>query len=210
MSQQTKTAERWRTTLLWLTGARLALGALAFPLAPFLYERHYLVLVLLRPTRLVLFFGGVLVAQDKTDAVTLIAAALPLALLGVWQAYAMGLANARRMKSDRIPERWRRFLPAKRLDRLRKALKDQGVKLVLLTRISFVPRYLVGAAAGSSDMEPRRFLVADGAGTALEIGLSLLLGYLAGSSDGAAVVVAIGIAALIAASVVYGRQFRRE
>ena len=43
--------KRFRGVLLWAAALRVALGIVAIPLAPFLYKRHFLVLVLLRPTK---------------------------------------------------------------------------------------------------------------------------------------------------------------
>ncbi|MFN2615342.1 MAG: DedA family protein [Actinomycetota bacterium] len=208
MARAEAVSERHRTTLLWLSAARVGISVVALPLAPFLYKHHYLILVVMRPTRLVLFVGGYFAKQHKANPFELAAAALPMAWLGVWLAYALGLSHERRIASGRIPKPWKRLLPARRIRRLQETLRDQGIKLVLLARMATFPNYLIGTAAGSSDMSPHKFFVSDGIGTAIEIGASLALGYVLG--DRKAWIVGIGIGALLAGVAIFFWQFRRE
>jgi membrane protein DedA with SNARE-associated domain len=188
----------------------MVLGAAAFPLAPFLYRHHYLILVLLRPTRLVLFFGGVQWRRHATNPWFIVIAALPLGLFGVWQAYALGLTYKTRISSGHIPPRWKRFFPTRRIRRLQEVLREQGIKLVILARIGTFPSYLIGTAAGSSDVDPKKFFIADGTGVILEIGASMSLGYLVGKGGGQAVVIGIGVAAVAVAGLIYGLKLHRR
>jgi membrane protein DedA with SNARE-associated domain len=210
VSREAHVAERYRTALLCLTVVRSTLALAAFPLAPFLYRKHYLILVVLRPTRLVLFFGGVLAKHHRTDPLVIAAAALPLGLFGVWQAYALGLTHESRISSGRIPGPWKRFLPARRIRRLQRALREQGAKLIILGRLGMFPNYLLGTAAGSSDMDAKKFFISDGVGVVLEIALSMGLGYLAGSGGGKAWIIGAGVVAAVSGGVLYTYQFHRE
>jgi membrane protein DedA with SNARE-associated domain len=210
MSRESSVAHRYRTPLSWLAAVRLVLSGIAFPLAPFLYRRHYLILVLLRPTRLVMFFGGVLARQHSTNPALIAAAAIPLGLFGVWQAYALGLVYESRISSGRVPRPWNSLIPARRIRRLQDALREQGAKIVILARIGIFPNYLLGTAAGSSDMAANKFFIADSVGIVLEISLSLGLGYLAGGDKGKALIIGIGVAAVVVAGIIYARQFRRK
>ena len=210
MTTQVARARRYQGLLRWLTVVRLALGLIAFPLAPFLYRHHYVVLILLRPTRLVLFFAGVLIRRHLLNVWVVVPAALPLGLFGVWQAYALGLVHKREISSGRIPRFSKRLLPTKRIKTFQKALRQQGVKLIILARIGTFPSYLLGTAAGSSGMDAKRFLIADCTGVVCELALSLSLGYAAGAGGGRAVLAGIGVAAIAAAGIVYGIQIHRD
>src|SRR5687767_164652 len=106
MSARTQSAadrhlRRLRGPLLVLAEVRAVLGLVAIPLAPFLYREHFLVLVLLRPTKEVLLAGGFLVRQDKLHVVQLVAAAIPLAFIGVWHFYYLGRAYAREIQTGK-------------------------------------------------------------------------------------------------------------
>jgi membrane protein DedA with SNARE-associated domain len=188
----------------------MGLGAAAFPLAPFLYRRHYVILVLLRPTRLVLFFGGVLARRHLVDPWVVVAAAAPLGLFGVWQAYALGLAHKSQISSGRIPRLSKRLLPPRRIQRVQRALRKQGTKLIILARMGTFPSYFIGTAAGSSGMDAKRFFLADGVGVILEISLSLSLGYAAGGGGGRAILIGVGVGSVVVGGIVYGRQIHRR
>src|SRR6476469_615834 len=101
-----------RTPLLWLALVRAVLGVIAIPLAPFLYKEHFIVLVLLRPTKEVLLAGGFLVKRGDLNLFALLAAAIPLAILGVWHFYYLGRAFATEIQTGKgLPKFAQRLLP---------------------------------------------------------------------------------------------------
>lgn len=64
-----------RQGLIGVALLRGALSLVAIPLAPFLYEGHFVALVLLRPTKEVLLVGGFLVREGDVALLPLVAAA---------------------------------------------------------------------------------------------------------------------------------------
>jgi membrane protein DedA with SNARE-associated domain len=86
------------------------------------------------------------------------------------------------------------------------------MKLVILGRLATFPNYLMGSAAGSSGMDAKKFILADGIGTTLEFVVSLGLGFAIGSagSTAKAIVVGSGVAALSIAATIYGAQLHRQ
>src|SRR5436190_421260 len=87
-----RTGTRTKRALLWVAGVRVAVGAVALPLAPFLYRHHFLVLVLLRPSQGVLLAGAVLARHGGIPLWELIVAAVPLQ---VGAGYGLGVAQHR-------------------------------------------------------------------------------------------------------------------
>ena len=190
-----KKNSRLRHTWLVLAIVRAAVGIIAIPLAPLLYEDHFVVLVLMRPTKEVL-----------------LAAAVPLAIFGVWQFYYLGRQYAGQIRSGDMPWLMKRILRPDRVKTMQKLLKRKGMKLVVLGRLAVFPSSVVAAAAGSGDIPSRQFLPADLAGGLLSIvevvGAGYALGY-AYKNAGPWITVA-GAAALIAIGVIVARALKRE
>lgn len=210
---ETKPERRFRTPLLWLAGARAALGVVAIPLAPFLYKEHFIVLVLLRPTKEVLLAGGFLVRRGDVNAVAVVAAAIPLAVLAVWQFFWLGRSFADEIqKGTALPKLADRLLPSERIQKLCAALDRRGRRMVFLGRLASFPSSLLGAAAGASAMEAKAFLPADAAGAMLSVAEVMIAGYLLGSAYKSAGpwLTAAGVAALLAMLYVLGRSLTRD
>jgi membrane protein DedA with SNARE-associated domain len=172
---------RWRTPLTVLLGLRAVLGLVAIPLAPVLYEDHFVVLVLIRPTKEVLLAGGFLVRQGDVNVLSLLVATIPMLFVGVWLFFALGRGYRKEIAAGDVPGLGGRVLPMKRVGAIRKVLDKKGVKLVVLGRLAAAPSTLFAATAGASRMSGRRFLVADGTGAVLRItvaGVAVLLGLL--------------------------------
>lgn len=204
--------KRWRGPLLWLAVVRTALSVIAIPLAPLFYEHHFVVLVLLRPTKEVLLAGGFLVREGTVHPLELLVAAVPLTVFGVWHFYALGRAYRREIADGKVPGLGGRVLPVKRIDGLRKLLAKKGTKIVVLGRLAAFPSTLVAAAAGTSKLPSRQFLWADGVGAMLSLVEVVGAGMLLGSAYGSAGpwITAAGVAALLAMLWVAGRFLRRE
>ena len=107
-----------RRLLFSVTAVRAVLGIVAIPLAPSLYHDHFIVLVLLRPTKDVLLFGGFLLRDGSIGLVPLLAAAVPLVVGGVWIFYALGHAYVDELSgtsSSGLPRVVRRTLKPERV-----------------------------------------------------------------------------------------------
>lgn len=202
---------RWRVPLLWLGAFRALLALVAIPLAPVLYEDHFVTLVLLRPTKEVLLAGGFLLRQGEVNAVELLLAAVPLMLLGVWQFFALGRGYAEEICSGDLPGLGGRVLPTRRIEAVREVLDRRGTRLVVLGRLAAFPSTLVAAAAGASRMPVKEFLVADGIGGLLSVveivGAGLALGE-AYEEAGPWITVG-GIVGLLAMLWLLGRYLKR-
>ena len=145
--------------MLWLAAARAVLGIIAIPLAPALYEDHFVVLVLLRPSKEVLLAAGFLIRDGRVQLFPVLLAAIPLAILGVWQFYVLGQAWAQELNDEEgLPKVAQRLLPPERIKALTHVLDKKGVVVVLLGRLAAFPSTLIAAAAGASRMAPTRFL----------------------------------------------------
>jgi membrane protein DedA with SNARE-associated domain len=200
---QVKSARNVRNWLLGAAWIRATAALLAFPLAPFLYERHFLVLVLMRPTNLVIFLGGALAKQNQLQWWQIAAAAIPLQILIVWLYYLLGKAWADEIQSDsELPLYSSRLVPADRIKRLKRVLRKKGQLFVFLSRFALFPTGLLGAAAGSSDLDARRFFAADTAAAVASSGAALTAGYLLGQAafGGRGWVIAAGVVGLLGLS----------
>jgi membrane protein DedA with SNARE-associated domain len=180
---------------------------------PVLYKDHFIVLVLLRPTKEILLAGGFFVREGEVHLLAMLAAAVPLALFGVWLFYALGRSFADELKSGEGLPRWAgKILPPERIENLSHVLEKRGRGVVVAGRLAAFPSTLLGAAAGASGMAPRAFLPADGLGFALSVAEVVCAGYAFGAAyKGAGPwVTAVGVAMLFGLLLVLGRRIRRE
>lgn len=180
-------------------------------MAAFLYREHFLALVLMRPTKEVLLFGGFLARQHKIHLLQILIAAVPLAILGVWHAFALGRLYSNEIREAKLPGLAGRILPAERIETMTKALNKHGAKMIVIGRLAVFPSSLLGMAAGSSKMKARTFLPADGIGGLLSIAEAVGAGYLLGAAykNGKPWLTGLGLAALVAFGIVIGRAIRR-
>lgn len=211
--KQTKRDGRFRTPLLWFAAFRAVLGVVAIPLAPFLYREHFVVLVLLRPTKEVLLAAGFLVRRGEVNPFAVVLAAVPLAIIGVWEFFWLGRSFAEEIqRGEGLPKLAERLLPTERIKKLCTALDRRGRRMVLLGRLATFPSSLLGAAAGASGMKAKTFLPADGTGAMVSIVEVMIAGYLLGSAYKSAGpwLTAVGVAALLAMLYVLGRTLTRN
>lgn len=203
---------RLRTFLLALAGVRFVVGLLAIPAAPFLYEEHFVVLVLMRPTKEVLLAAGFLIRLGEVWWVPVIAAAVPLAIGGVWQFYYLGRQYASEIRSGSMPWLAKKVLSPDRVKVMQALIRRKGMKLVLLGRLAVFPSSVVAAAAGSGDVPSRRFLSVDLVGGLLSIIEVIGAGYLLGFAykQAGPWISAAGFVALAAAGFIVARGLRRE
>jgi membrane protein DedA with SNARE-associated domain len=192
-------AKHW---LLYLATLRTVLSMAAIPLAPVLFRRHFVVLALMRPSQAVILAGAFLARQGDVFLPTVLLAAIPMQVLAVWLYFALGRSWDDDIDSDdELPFLAARLLNRNQIKRLRDVLERKGARLVFLARFAIFPTGLVSVSVGASEMAPRRYLAADGAGLALSTAASVGAGYVLGIAyDGAkpwlAAVGVVGLAAL--------------
>lgn len=204
--------KRTRMILLWLAGIRIVVGLAAIPLAPFLYREHFIVLVLMRPTKEVLLAAGFLVKAGKVDLLAVLAAAVPLMILGVWQFYYLGRAFRDEIRKGELPGIQGRILSAKKVKKITKTLDKKGPKLVFLGRLAAFSSAVVATAAGAGKMTPREFLPSDGAGAIASAAIAIGAGYFLGQAyeKASPALSVVGVAALVVAAVLLGRYLNKD
>lgn len=201
-----------KRALLGFAALRAVLGIVAIPLAPFLYEDHFLVLVLLRPAKEVFLAGGFLARGGDVSLPWLVLAAIPLSIFGVWHFYLLGRAYSGEINSAKLSGVAARILTPERIERLERALARKGPKLVFLGRLAVLSSAAVAAAAGAAKMEPRKFFPWDLAGGLLSIVYTVAAGWFLGAAyeqAGPWITVA-GVLALMGFGLVLGRTLQRE
>jgi membrane protein DedA with SNARE-associated domain len=207
-----KTRER-RSVLLGLAAARGVLSLVAIPLAPALFRDHFVVLVLLRPTKEVLLAGGFLFREGEVRLWQILPATIPIAFLGVWLFFLLGRAYAEEIQSDEGLPKWaRKVLPPERVKRMCGLLERKGAGLIVGGRLAAFPSTVLAAAAGASGMEPRKFLPADALGGALSVAEVVIAGYALGAAYKRAGpwLTALGVAVLLGLLFVVGRWLKRD
>jgi membrane protein DedA with SNARE-associated domain len=206
-------AQKYKTPLLWSAAVRAVLGLAAIPLAPFLYREHFAALVLLRPTKEVLLAAGFEVRRGDANALTVVLAAVPLAVFGVWLFFFLGQAFAKELQEGKgLPRFADRLLPTEKIKDLCAVLEDKGPKVIFLGRLATFPSSLLAAAAGASGMKAKQFLPADLVGALVGIAEVLVAGYLLGEAYKKAGpwLTGVGVLALLAMLFVLGRALSRK
>ena len=196
-----------------MAAVRGALALIAILLVPVLYERHFVGLVLLRPTKEMLLAGGFLLRRGDVSLVPLLLAVVPLAVVGVWLFFWLGRAWSDELRRDDGLPKWaQRVLPPKRVKALCRVLERRGAVVIVLGRMAAFPSTVLAAAAGASGMSSRRFLVADAIGAALATAEVVIAGYVLGAAYKAAGpwLTGAGVVVLLALLVLFGRWLRRE
>jgi membrane protein DedA with SNARE-associated domain len=200
-----------RTFLLWLAAIRFVVSLIAIPLAPFLYREHFIVLVLMRPTKEVLLAAGFLIRAGKVDLIPVVLAALPLLILGVWLFFYLGKAYCEEITKGKIPGFGGRIIDADKINKMGKVLDKKGSRLVFLGRLAAFPSTVVAAAAGACKMRSREFLPFDGAGGVASVTIALAAGYLLGETyeNASPIISVIGVLVLVGAAVLLGRYLKK-
>ena len=191
---------------------RAILGIVAIPLAPFLYEEHFLVLVLLRPTKEVFLAGGFLARQGDVSLPLLVLAAIPLSIFGVWHFFLLGRAYAKEIHSDKMPGFASRILTPERIKKFEKSLDKKGPKLIFLGRLAVLSSAAVAAAAGASKLEPKKFFPYDLAGGLLSIAYTVAAGWFLGEAyeQAGPWITVLGAIALIGFAFILGRSLKKD
>lgn len=211
--RRSRNRREWRdrlgTPLLWLAGIRAVLSLLAIPAAAALFRDHFVVLVLLRPTKEVLLAGGFALRADRVAPLALLVAAVPLLVLGVWHFFALGRLYGSEL--DGLPRWGKKVLSPDRVKAMCRVLDKRGMPVVVLGRLAAFPSSVVAAAAGASAMPVRRFLVADAIGALLSFVVMVGAGFALGEAydEAGPWVTAAGVAALIGLAVFVGWRLKK-
>jgi membrane protein DedA with SNARE-associated domain len=196
-----------RYVFVGLAVVRMVLGGVALLLAPWLYEEHAAVLVLMRPTKEVFLFAGFLSSRGDLAVPVAVVAALPLLLGGVWIFFGLGRAFQDDLADAELPGVAGRVLPKDRIDDLRDLLERKGMWVVFLGRLAAFPSSLMAAAAASSGVSWRAFVVADTAGALLSLAIAIEAGRVLDRAyeDAGPWLTALGVAVLVVLAGFAGR-----
>lgn len=213
MSAGVPTQHRRRTVPLVLAALRGALSVIAIPLAPALFRDHFVVLVLLRPTKEVLLAGGFFLREGKVELFEMLLAAIPIAFFGVWLFFWLGRSFADEIQSGKGLPRWaEKILPPERIKTMCRVLERKGRWVIVAGRLAAFPSTVLAAAAGASGMKPATFLPADGLGAVLSVAEVVIAGYALGAAykEAGPWLTAAGVAMLLGLLVIVGRWLKRE
>jgi membrane protein DedA with SNARE-associated domain len=130
------------------------------------------------PGELALILGGVLAYEGRVSLVAVMAAGIGGAAVGDSVGYAVGKRYGQRMLDASVG----RFVKVGHLDRAKTYLAERGGKAVFFGRFTAALRVLIPGLAGVSGLEYRTFLSFNIASAVGWGSLSVMLGYLAGSS----------------------------
>jgi membrane-associated protein len=200
-----------RAVLLWAAAVRFALGVLAVLLAGFLYREHFVLLVLLRPTKEVLLAGGFFVREGDVNVLELLVASVPINIVGVWLFYLLGALYRDEIRNAELPGLAGRLLPPDRIEHIGKALRKRGSLVVFAGRMAAFPSTLLAAAAATSNVSFGRFVVADTLGAFTSMIGMISAGYVLGEAYERAGVwlTVLGVVVLLAMITVVGRALHR-
>jgi membrane protein DedA with SNARE-associated domain len=194
--------------------ARYAIPLAVIPAIPFLIARGELaLLVLLRPQKEFLLLAAAQLARTGAPSVALLFAAyVPLMIVAVWAFFIVGRMFRPALDAGEAPRWLTRILPPAQLDVGRRVIARRGPLIAIMGRMAALPPTIMAAAAGASDVNGSRYLVADVVGAlgsfALMVGAGLVLGE-AYDEYGIWITVA-GIAVLIALIALITRWVRNE
>src|SRR4051794_3002418 len=130
------------------------------------------------PGEMALILGGVLAYEGRLSLIAVLAAGIAGAAVGDSVGYAVGKGYGRRLLNGTVG----RFVNPRHLDRAEAYLAERGGKAVFFGRFTAALRVLIPGLAGMSGLRYRTFLAFNVASAVGWGTLSVLLGYLGGSS----------------------------
>lgn len=205
--------DAWRRVALAVVVVRFAIPLAAIPAIPFLIRRDAALLVLLRPQKEFLLVGG---AQTRVVGDPgfglLFLAYLPLGVLAVSAFFLAGRAYRTALADGDGPAWLHRVIPPKQLELGRRVLARRGPAIALIARLAAMPPTILAAAAGLSDVAPKRYLVADAIGAVLGFAMAAGVGFGLGRAyqEGGIWLTAIGVTLFGLVIVLMTLWIRRE
>lgn len=171
-------ARRWRKALLAVAIARYVVPIAALPLVPALLPDRLILLMLLRPGREVqLAAGGLNRMNGEPDLFVAFLAFVPLMVVAVWAFFWLGRAWKPELIAQDADGWLARLVPPEIFHEFRRLLDRRGPMLAFIGRIGALPPTILAAAAGTSDVDPRRYLVADFLGAVVGFALTVGVGW---------------------------------
>ncbi len=168
----------WRRVAVGIAVLRYVVPLLALPLIPVLLVDRVALLVLLRPQKEFLLVGGGQLRVLGTPSLgVLFAAYVPFMIVAVWAFFALGRAYGPAMRDGVGPAWLHKAIPPRQLELALRVLARRGPSIAVLGRLAAVPPTIMAAAAGVSDVDARRYLVADTVGALLAFALTVTVGY---------------------------------
>ncbi|GAA2142601.1 hypothetical protein GCM10009844_13940 [Nocardioides koreensis] len=162
------------------------------------------------PGEVALILGGVLAAEGHASLAAVLVAAIAGAIVGDSVGYLVGRRYGRRLLQGVLG----RFVRHEHLDRAERYIADRGGKAVFLGRFTAALRVMIPGLAGMSRMHYPTFAVYNVAGGAAWATMSVLLGYVGGSSwqqvAQLASRIGLGALALVLAGAATGLVVRRR
>ena len=199
-----------RKILLALAFVRIAVGLIAIPLVPLWFKDHFLLLVLMRPTKELFLAGGFLVRREEVDLLLLCLAAIPLSIFGAWLFYFLGRSYAKGIESGNLPDLVKKVLDPEKIKKFEKALDEKGPKLIFLGRLAVMSSAAVAAAAGAVRMDPKKFFPVDLLGGLVSIAYTVAAGYYLGEAyeNAGPWLTGVGVIAFMGFAYILGRALK--
>jgi len=203
-----------RRTVIAVAVLRYAIPLAAIPAIPFLITSGRLeLLVLLRPQKEFLLLAGATLARTGSPTVVaLLAAYVPMMIVAVWAFFLVGRIFRPALDAGEAPRWLTRILPPEQLAIGRRVLARRGPLIAVLGRLAALPPTIMAAAAGASDVDGRRYLLADLAGALGAFLLMVGAGWVLGDAfdDYGVWVTVAGVLVLIGLIVLLTRWVRGE
>ena len=174
---------RLRRAAVAVAVARYAIPLIAIPLVPILITEHLVLLVLLRPTKeLLLVAGGVSRVQGLPPIWAVLVAYVPLMILAVWAFFVVGRAYGVALREGGAPRWLHRALRPHHVELAQRVITRRGPAIAVLGRLAAFPPTALAAAAGTTELGARRYLVADAIGALLAFAVTVGAGYALGEA----------------------------
>ena len=161
------------------------------------------------PGEIALILGGVLASQTKVPLAAVLVAGIAGAILGDSIGYVIGRRFGRRVLDGTLG----RFINRQHFDRAETYLAERGGKAVFFGRFTAALRVMIPGLAGMSRMHYPKFLAYNVAGGAAWAAMSVMLGYIGGTSwkhvEHLASRIGLGALVLVVGSFVLGYLLRK-
>lgn len=203
----------WRRLALAVVVLRFAIPLAAVPLIPFLITNDIALLVLLRPQKEFLLVGGGQTRYlGEPGVLPLLLAYLPLGVFAVTAFFVVGRAYRQVLTEASGPGWLHRAIPPHQLELAQRVLARRGPVIALIGRIAAMPPTVLAAAAGTSEVSARRYLLADGIGALLAFALVVTVGLGLGRAyeEGGVWLTVVGVALFVAMIGMVTWWIRRE
>ncbi len=139
--------------------------------------------MLLRPGREIqLAAGGLARTQGEPNLWLTFLAFLPLMVGGVWVFFFLGRAYKEELTEGKGAAWLNRIVPPEVFAQFRRLLARRGPMLAFLGRVGALPPTIMAAAAGTSEVDARRYLAADFAGAVVGYAMTVGVGYALGTA----------------------------